>query len=129
MLRRAVNVLTQAREQVRGIRANMRGHPEDAIRRECREQVWQPVNQLKRALATLQDAEMPEHIAIARQQLQPFFDVYGDNFDLGEHDIYYDAVANPLRHLAGYYMLARILEQTGQPAMAMLFVAPSAQMV
>ncbi|PIA13376.1 hypothetical protein COEREDRAFT_49358, partial [Coemansia reversa NRRL 1564] len=36
---------------------------------------------------------------------------YGPDYELHEKGIYYDAVVNPIRHLHGYYELARIPEQ------------------
>ncbi|KAJ2795480.1 hypothetical protein H4R20_005864 [Coemansia guatemalensis] len=55
-----------------------------------------------------------EFTFIAYQRLAPFFAAYGSDFKLSAKGIYYDVKVQPIKHLRGYYELARILEEGGQ---------------
>ncbi|KAJ2793215.1 hypothetical protein H4R20_006607, partial [Coemansia guatemalensis] len=115
MLRHVVNVLVHADTDIQALRRRMGNQSEDEIQRAIKAEVRQPINRLKESLQFMRaDDRMHSASTIAaREQLQPLFDLYGMLPALPDEGIYYDAVANPIGHLGGYYTLAKILKDNG----------------
>ncbi|KAJ2804232.1 hypothetical protein H4R20_002588 [Coemansia guatemalensis] len=115
-LREVVNMLTRAHERAEIIKQDMHLQPADAIKDACEAAVWGPVRVLKEALKFLRpNVQMTsEFTFIAYQRLAPFFAAYGSDFKLSAKGIYYDIKVQLIKHLCGYYELARILEEGGQ---------------
>ncbi|KAJ2793614.1 hypothetical protein H4R20_006490, partial [Coemansia guatemalensis] len=115
MLRHVVNVLVHADTDIQALRRRMGNQSEDEIQRAIKAEVRQPINRLKESLQFMRaDDRMHSASTIAaREQLQPLFDLYSMLPALPDEGIYYDAVANPIGHLGGYYTLAKILKDNG----------------
>ncbi|KAJ2454194.1 hypothetical protein EV183_001679 [Coemansia sp. RSA 2336] len=134
-LRRAINVLLGVKRQEAELKKSMKGASRADIRKACSQQIWMPARHIKESLRSRHPNR--EKLSPEAQQvfdkLAPIWATYTDaskdaaSADAGKKvkaakakkdefakdDIYYDAKANPRRHLKAFYLICQLLEAYG----------------
>ncbi|KAJ2540233.1 hypothetical protein GGF49_004619 [Coemansia sp. RSA 1853] len=113
--RRAINVLLDCKRRKSEWAAQRKaeGASAQVINRECEAGIWAPAQRLKEMLCTRHPVGRTPFERVIINKLQPVLDSYDNNYEFAKNSIYYDAKANPSKHLQAFIWLEMIFAEWG----------------
>ncbi|KAJ2661945.1 hypothetical protein IW148_003152 [Coemansia sp. RSA 1199] len=113
--RRAINELLDCkrRKSEWTARRKAEGASAQVINRECEAHIWAPARHLKEMLCTRHPVGRTPFERAIINKLQPVLDSYDNDYEFAENSIYYDAKANPGKHLKAFIWLEMIFAEWG----------------
>ncbi|KAJ2657834.1 hypothetical protein IW148_004991 [Coemansia sp. RSA 1199] len=113
--RRAINVLLDCKRRKSEWAAQRKaeGASAQVINRECEAGIWAPARRLKEMLCTRHSVGRTPFERVIINKLQPVLDSYDNNYEFAKNSIYYDAKANPSKHLKAFIWLEMIFAEWG----------------
>ncbi|KAI8076934.1 hypothetical protein BDF21DRAFT_308905, partial [Thamnidium elegans] len=113
-LRMTINKMVKLKERISHLTDDMKkkGCSVEEIKLAIKNYVTSPVTQLKLAVSPKDINQIPKEFLDQKaiQHVNSFIPSYPKNYKFKKDSIYYDAIANLVKHLKAYFKLAEICE-------------------